>query len=138
MMLDGCGIGVNIESGADFGKGRGISVGNRSGIGVRARIDEPVSIGDDVMMAPDVLIFTRNHRFSRLDIPMAQQGGSKAKPVRIGNDVWLGERSIIMPGVTIGDGAIVGAGSVVRKDVPPLAIVIGNPAEIVDYRSARN
>jgi maltose O-acetyltransferase len=136
-MLDSCGEGVTIESGADFGKGRGISIGSRSGLGIRARIDEPVVIGNDVMMAPDVLIFTRNHRFSRLDMPMAQQGGSDAKPVRIGNDVWIGERAMIMPGVTIGDGAIVGAGAVVRQDGPPLAIVVGNPAQVVDYRAAR-
>ena len=90
LMLDQCGEDVNIEAGADFGKGRGITVGNRSGIGIRSRIDDPVTIGDDVMMAPDVLIFTRNHRFSRLDVPMMQQGGSDPKPVTIGNDVWIG------------------------------------------------
>ena len=86
------------------------------------------------MMGPDVLIFTSNHRFSRLDIPMIEQGSSARKGVVIGNDVWIGERAIIMPGVEVGDGAVVGAGAVVRKSVPPLAIVIGNPAEIVDYR----
>jgi maltose O-acetyltransferase len=134
MMLDGCGAGVNIEAGADFGKGRGITLGDRSGIGIRARLDEPVTIGNDVMMAPDVLIFTRNHRFSRIDIPMAEQGGGDPRPVTIGNDVWIGERAIILPGVTIGDGAIIGAAAVVREPVPPLAIVVGNPGQVIDYR----
>lgn len=137
MMLESCGSHINIEAGADFGKGRGISLGDRSGIGIRARIDDPVTIGNDVMMAPDVLIFTRNHRFSSLDVPMAQQGGSVPKPVVIGNDVWIGERAMIMPGVTIGDGAIIGAGAVVREPIPPLGIAIGNPAVVVDYRKAK-
>ena len=137
MMFDSCGRDVNVESGADFGKGKGISIGNRSGIGIRARLDAPVSIGNDVMMAPDVLIFTRGHRFSRLDIPMIDQGGSDPKPVVIGNDVWIGERVIILPGVTVGDGAILGAGAVIRESVPPLAIVVGNPGQIQGYREAR-
>jgi maltose O-acetyltransferase len=136
-MFDSCGSDVNIESGANFGKGSGVSIGSRSGIGIRARIDDPVTIGDDVMMGPDVLIFTRNHRFSRLDIPMIQQGSSAPKPVVIGDDVWIGERSMILPGVTIGKGAIIVAGSVVRGDVPELAIVTGNPATVIGYRESR-
>jgi maltose O-acetyltransferase len=137
MMFDACGADINVEAGADFGKGKGITLGNRSGIGIRARLGSPVSIGDDVMMAPDVLIFTRNHRFSRLDVPMIQQGGSEPKAVLIGNDVWIGERVMIMPGVAIGDGALIGAGAVVRESIPPLAIVIGNPAIIIDYRKEK-
>ena len=136
-MFDFCGADVNVESGADFGKGRGISIGSRSGIGIRARIDEPVVIGNDVMMAPDVLIFTRNHRFSRLDIPMIEQGTTEPKLVTIGNDVWIGERVMLLPGVTIGDGAIIGAGAVVRTNIPPLAIAVGNPAVVIDYRKDR-
>ena len=137
MMFDSCGRDVNVEAGADFGKGKGIAIGDRSGIGIRARLDSPVSIGNDVMMGPDVLIFTRNHRFSRLDVPMIEQGSTDPQGVVIGNDVWIGERAIILPGVVIGDGAIVGAGAVVREAVPPLAIAIGNPAQVVDYREER-
>lgn len=55
-------------------------------------------------------------------------------PVNIGNDVWIGERAMIMGGVTIGDGAVVGAGAIVTKDVPPYAIVAGVPAKIIRYR----
>lgn len=54
--------------------------------------------------------------------------------VKIGNDVWLGANAIILPGVTIGDGAIIGAGAVVTKDVPPYAIVAGVPAKVLRYR----
>jgi len=60
---------------------------------------------------------------------------SEAKgPIIIGNDVWIGAYSIILSGVKIGDGAVVGAGAVVSKDVPPYAIVAGNPAKIIRYR----
>jgi acetyltransferase-like isoleucine patch superfamily enzyme len=56
--------------------------------------------------------------------------------VRIGNDVWIGTRAIILPGVQIGDGAIIGAGSVVTRDVPALAVVGGVPARVIKYRQA--
>ncbi|WP_318011557.1 CatB-related O-acetyltransferase [Mesorhizobium sp. CO1-1-9] len=55
-------------------------------------------------------------------------------PTEIGNDVWIGLRAVIMPGITIGDGAIIGAGSIVTKDVAPYAIVAGNPARLLRYR----
>ena len=53
--------------------------------------------------------------------------------IRIGDDVWIGAGAIILPGVTIGEGAVVGAGAVVTKDIPPFAIVVGNPAKIIRY-----
>ncbi len=56
------------------------------------------------------------------------------KPTKIGNDVWIGNRAIVLQGVTVGDGAVIGAGSVVTKDVPPYAIVAGNPARLIRYR----
>jgi acetyltransferase-like isoleucine patch superfamily enzyme len=60
-------------------------------------------------------------------------------PVKIGNDVWMGEGAIIMPSVTkIGDGAVIGAGAVVNKDIPPYAVVVGNPARIVKYRFSKD
>lgn len=58
-------------------------------------------------------------------------------PIKIGNDVWIGRRAIILSGVTIGDGAIIGAGSIVTKDVPPYAVAVGNPAKVVRYRFER-
>ena len=60
------------------------------------------------------------------------------KPIHIGNDVWIGARSIIMDGVSIGDGAIVAAGSVVTKDVPPYAVVGGSPAKIIKYKFSQD
>jgi maltose O-acetyltransferase len=86
------------------------------------------------MMGPDVMIISRGHNFSRLDIPMMSQGDSDPKLVVFENDVWIGARAIILPGVHIGQGAIVGAGAVVTKDVPPYAIVGGNPAKVIKSR----
>lgn len=85
------------------------------------------------MMGPDVAILTSTHNIDRTDIPMGYQGGRVAK-VKIGNDVWIGMRSIILPGITIGNGVVIGAGAVVTKDVPDYAIVAGVPARIIKFR----
>lgn len=129
-----CGKNVNIEHGADIGTGRHIKIGDNSGIGVNCWVRGPVEIGKDVMMGPEVIILTYNHRYDRLDIPMRLQGHMPAKKVVIEDDVWIGTRAIILPGVHIGKGSIIGAGAVVTKDVPPYAIVAGNPARIIKYR----
>ena len=65
---------------------------------------------------------------------MCKQGSTEERPVVIGNDVWIGGRVIILPGVKIGDGAIVGAGSVVTRDVSEYDIVAGNPARVIKNR----
>ncbi len=125
---------VNIEKGVYFGSGRNIRIGNRSGIGKRANIQGPLIIGDCVMMGPEVMIYTRNHESSQTNIPMIDQGETDAQEVTIGNDVWIGARVIILPGVSIGDGCIIGAGSVVTKNIPPYSIVGGVPAKIIKSR----
>jgi len=91
-----------------------------------------VTIGNDVLMGPQVLIYPLNHRIA-LGIPMRLQPFD-CKPVVIGNDVWIGARCIILPGVTIGDGAVVAAGAVVTKDVPRNAVVGGVPASVRKMR----
>lgn len=113
---------------------RFITIGNNSGIGTRSVIGRGTSIGDNVMMGPECMIFTRNHEFARVDIPMNQQGMKEFEPVSIGNDVWIGARVTILPGVHIADGCIIGAGAVVTKDVPEYAMVGGNPARVLKYR----
>lgn len=132
LILAQCGRHVNIEKGASFPSS--VELGDRSGIGVRASIGGKVIIGNDVMMGPDVLILIRNHEFSRTDIPMNRQGATPEKTVVIADDVWIGARAIILPGVHIGTGAIIGAGSVVTKDVPAYAVVGGNPSRIIKMR----
>lgn len=135
-LLQRCGGNVNIERGAYIGCGRDISVGDHSGIGIRAWIGRGTTIGSRVMMGPEVMIFTSNHRTTRLDVPMLEQGMTEDMPVTIGDDVWIGARAILLPGITIHSGSIVGAGAVVTKDVPCGSVVAGNPARVVRYRIA--
>lgn len=90
-------------------------------------------IGDDVMIGFESLILTSTHRYDDLSLPIRLQGFI-SRPVSIGNDVWIGTRTIIPPGVSIGDGAVVAAGAVVTKDVPPYAIVGGVPAKVIGNR----
>ena len=89
-------------------------------------------------MGPEVIILTENHRFERTDIPMRLQGRQELRPVAIHDDVWIGTRVIILPGVTVGRGAIIGAGAIVTKDIPEYAIVGGNPAKLIKYRNQSN
>lgn len=109
-------------------------IGNNSGIGANSIIGRGTTIGDNVMMGPECYIYTRNHAFSRTDVPMREQGMQDFKPVTIGNDVWIGARVTILPGVKIGNGCIIGAGSVVTKNLPDFAIGGGNPARVLKYR----
>lgn len=133
-LFDHCGRNVNIERNADFGMGRGIIIGDNSGLGVNCSVRGPLEIGANVMMGPDVIIMTNSHNTSRTDIPMNQQGFLPKKRVKIGDDVWIGARVIILPGVSIGKGSIVGAGAVVTKDVPDYTVVVGVPAKVIKYR----
>ena len=132
LMLRHCGKNVNIEKNALFSAK--VSLGDFSGIGVNARIYGTCEIGDHVMMGEECIIITRNHSFARTDVPMMDQGFEEEKPVYIGNDVWIGDRVTILPGVHIGDGSIIGAGAVVTSDIEPYSIAAGVPARIIRKR----
>ena len=136
LILSKCGKKVNIEKGAVFSSR--VCLGDRSGIGIRASIGGGCVIGNDVMMGPDCIIYTRNHKFDDIKRPMRGQGFQEEKPVYIGDDVWIGGRVIVLPGVKVGSHSIIGAGAVVTKDVPEYAIVAGNPAVVKKYRNADN
>lgn len=135
-MFKHCGKNVNIEHGAFFGGGREIEIGNNSAIGLNARISGPLAIGDDVMMGPNVSIYTQNHETENIYKPMRLQTAPKEK-VMIGNDCWIGANAVILPGVTVGNGVIIGAGAVVTRDVPDYAVVGGVPAKIIKMREER-
>ena len=117
---------INIEKGAYFGDGSQIEIGDYSGIGVDCQVCGPVKIGDFVLMGPDVIILTVHHKYDRLDIPMLEQGHQPPEQVTIADDVWIGTRAIILPGVSVGKGAIIGAAAVVTKNVPDYAVVCGS------------
>lgn len=122
----------NVETGAKVDWSY-TSVGKGSTLGKRCKI-EGADIGCHVMMGEDVVIFRRNHRFDCVDVPMALQGFSSDELVYVEDDVWIGSRVIILPGIRIGCGSIIGAGSVVTKDVLPFTIVAGNPARFIRNR----
>lgn len=134
LILSKCGNNVNIEKGAVFSSR--VELGDNSGIGIRASIGGKTIIGNNVMMGPDCIIYSRNHAFDKIDLPMCEQGFQEEKPVVIGDDVWIGGRVIILPGVIVGNGAIIGAGAVVTKNVPEYSVIGGNPARVIRYRSS--
>jgi maltose O-acetyltransferase len=132
------GKNINVHKGASFGPGYNISIGENSDLGINANIigigtDGELVLGNDVMMGPDVIIMTRGHNYKDISLPMNRQGGF-SKRVVIEDDVWIGFRCIIMPGVTIGKGSVIGAGSVVTRDVAPYTVVGGAPARLLKKR----
>lgn len=87
-----------------------------------------ITIGEDVLIGPGVRFYTPNHP---LDPEHRRAGYERVLPIVVGDNVWIGGSAILLPGVTVGADAIVGAGSVVTKDVPPGAVVAGNPARVI-------
>jgi acetyltransferase-like isoleucine patch superfamily enzyme len=116
-------------------KGQGITIGDRTGIGARAFLagQGGITIGNDVITGPNIQVFSENHNFSDLSLTIKEQGVTK-QAVVIGNNCWLGGGITILAGVTIGDGCIIAAGSVVTRSVPPNSIVAGVPAKVVKSR----
>jgi acetyltransferase-like isoleucine patch superfamily enzyme len=87
-----------------------------------------VKIGDRTMFGPGVSIFAATHE---TEVQSRRDGVEYAREVTIGNDCWIGGNTVIMPGVTIGDGVTIGASSVVTKDIPSFSVAIGSPARVV-------
>jgi virginiamycin A acetyltransferase len=135
-VLDDCNIGGHAK----------VVIGERSILTGPVRIiadKNPVSIGKYCSLAPGVILWEPLHDMTRLSsyfVAASLFGESSERdtiskgPVTIGNDVWIGAQAIVVSGVSIGDGAVVGAGSVVTHDVPAYAIVVGVPARILKYR----
>lgn len=90
----------------------------------------PVTIGNRVMFGPNVQIYTATHP---LNAKERSSGEEFAKPITIGDDVWLGGGAIVCPGVTIGNGVVIGAGSIVTKDIPDNTFAAGNPAKVIKH-----
>lgn len=130
----------NIGSGFFCGRGcfasrkNRIRAGRRFYMGNSCHLGADADIGDDVLFGSFVSLVGGDHRIDDIDVPIRDAGRDELRPVRIEDDVWVGHGAIILHGVTLGAGAVIGAGAVVTKDVPPRAIVAGNPAEVVRYR----
>ncbi len=111
---------------------RALVIGERCVIGLRSGIiaHQSVELGDDVWLGQDVFITDGNHGYDDTDQPIGSQKGS-VEPVSIGDNSWIGHGAIILAGSRIGRNSIVGAGAVVRGDVPDYSIAAGVPAKIV-------
>lgn len=131
-ILASCGSEPNIERGATFGSDA--SLGDHSNIGYMCEVHGEVSIGSHVMMAPRVRIYTVNHRTDSLSTPMDLQGNEEPRPVTIGDDCWIGDGVIILPGVEIGPHSIIGAGAVVTRSFPAYSVLGGVPAKCIKRR----
>lgn len=90
--------------------------------------DTDIFVGDNVMFGPNVIIATAGHP---VDPPLREKVAQFNIPVRIGKNVWIGAGAIVLPGVTIGDHSVIGAGSVVTKDIPPNVVAVGKPCRVL-------
>lgn len=113
-----CDYGYNIEIGENF----------YTNVNVVILDCAKVTFGDNVFIAPNCGFYTVNHP---LDAENRDKGLEYAKPITVGNNVWIGAGCSILPGVTIGDNAVIGAGSVVVKDIPANVLAVGNPCKVI-------
>ena len=90
--------------------------------------DGEIFIGDGCMFAPNVVLATAGHP---IDPQLRAQVYQYTKPIRIGNNVWIGAGAVVLPGVTIGDNTVIGAGSVVTRDIPAGVVAVGNPCRVM-------
>lgn len=135
---------ISVGGGSRIGRNTRISAGfsGKLRIGKRVLVDdgsmimaqEHITIGDDTQISAHCFVTDFNHRFAVREQLITSQGYIR-KPVVIGRDVWIGANSVVLSGVHIGDGAVVGAGSVVTRDVGSYTVVAGNPAKILHRRS---
>ncbi|MGC1308915.1 MAG: acyltransferase [Phormidesmis sp.] len=118
------------------GKTAAVTIGHSTDIGCNVIItaNGGISIGNSVLIAGNCYIGGGRYKTDRLDIPMMKQGLYTKGPVVIGDDVWLGTGATVLDGVQIGKGCIVGAGSVVTKNLPDYAIAVGVPAKVIKIR----
>ena len=107
-----------------------VTIGERSLVGVGSTLIGPVHIADDVLLAQHVVLSALNHGFGDLEAPIRAQPVSTAR-IRVDAGAWIGAQAVVLPGVTIGRNAVVGAGAVVTRDVPAYSVVAGNPARVV-------
>ena len=124
---------VRIESTATFWAPWNLSIGENSWIGGGARLYsvDKLTIGANVVISQEADLCTASHDITKPNRPLV------TAPIRIEDGVWIGARAIVLPGITIGEGAVVAAGAVVTKDVAPWTVVGGNPARVIKTRELK-
>lgn len=139
-LLGGFGSNLWITSPFYVDYGNNIFFGNNCEVNMNCTFldDNKIIIGDNVLIAPNVQLYTAFHPLSAKERfgEMKNDGSvefckTQTAPIIIGNNVWIGGGAIVLPGVTIGDNVVIGAGSVVTKDIPDNVIAYGNPCRVV-------
>jgi len=129
-------VSIGIRS-SFFASGGSIKVGAETAFNMNVHINASVGgairIGSQCLIGPNVVMRTANHNYSVRGIPIREQG-HQIRDIDIHDDCWVGANATILGGVTVGNGAVVGAGSVVTKSVSPYSIVGGVPARLIKYR----
>lgn len=113
-----CDYGYNIEIGENFYSNHNLVILDAN----------KVTFGNNVFIAPNCGLYTAGHP---LDAETRNKGLEYAKPITVGNNVWIGGNVVVLPGVTIGDNVVIGAGSVVNKDIPANSLAVGNPCKVI-------
>lgn len=131
------GENVWIEPPVYFSYGKNITLGDNFYANFNLTIvdDHTVTIGDNVMIAPNVTISVTGHP---VHFSLRKHGEMFSVPVTIGNNVWIGSHVVINPGVTIGDNSVIGAGSVVTKNIPPDVVAAGVPCRVLRQITERD
>ena len=131
LYLGRVGKGSGIQSGCRFLNGKKIHLGDRNVINFGCLLDGrkfTIRTGNDVSIGPEASILSLGHD------PQSRNFADRGGDVTIGDRVWIGYRAIVLPGITIGEGAVIGAGALVTRDVAPFTIVAGNPARKIGER----
>ena len=120
----------HIEPGFICVFGSNITIGENFYANYNVQLLDPnkIEIGDNVLIAPNVILSTAGHP---VDPALRLRGLEFAKPIKVGNNVWIGTGAIVLPGVTIGDNSVIGAGAVVTHDIPADCVAAGVPARVV-------
>ena len=110
--------------------GYNVSVGDNFFLNVNCKLMDSgkITIGHNVFVAPNVCVITEEHA---MDVERRLAGLEYTRPVHIGDNVWICTGALVLPGVTVGEGSVIGAGSVVTKDIPPGCLAVGNPCRPV-------
>lgn len=133
--LKRCGEHVVFCTGITFNQAKNIEIGNNVRIGPKSHLSGMggIKIGDNVKLGPQVIIWSANHNYFKPEA-LPYDSTYIKKTVTIEDNVWIGARVSIVPGVKIGEGAVIAMGAVVCSDIPPCAVAGGNPAAIIKYR----
>ena len=132
------GIRIRIQTPKSLILGNNVGINDNVWIAANKNPNGQIIIKDDVLIGPYTIIHSGNHNFDSLTLPISQQG-YKFSTITIENGVWIAARCTILAGVTIGEGALIAAGSVITKSIPPYSIVAGVPGKIIgDRRNLKN